>query len=56
MALNQLNAWKVAVDIPSGVNGDTGAELGVAFHADLTVTFAFSESRPLPVSGQEICR
>ena len=31
MALNQLNAWKVAVDIPSGVNGDTGAELGIAF-------------------------
>ena len=31
MALNQLNAWKVAVDIPSGVNGDTGAELGILF-------------------------
>ena len=44
MALNQLNAWKVAVDIPSGVNGDTGAELGVAFHADLTVTFAFRKA------------
>ena len=44
MALNQLNAWKVAVDIPSGVNGDTGAELGIAFHADLTVTFAFRKA------------
>ena len=44
MALNQLNAWKVAVDIPSGVNGDTGTELGIAFHADLTVTFAFRKA------------
>ncbi len=34
----------MAVDIPSGVNGDTGAELGIAFHADLTVTFAFRKA------------
>ena len=43
-ALNQMHAWKVAVDIPSGVNGDTGAELGIAFRADLTVTFAFRKA------------
>ena len=43
-ALNQIDAWKVAVDIPSGVNGDTGAELGIAFRADLTVTFAFRKA------------
>lgn len=43
-ALNQMDAWKVAVDIPSGVNGDTGAELGIAFRADLTVTFAFRKA------------
>ncbi|MDD3446529.1 MAG: NAD(P)H-hydrate dehydratase [Zavarzinia sp.] len=29
----------VAVDLPSGVNGDSGAVLGAAFTADLTVTF-----------------
>lgn len=39
--MNQANAWKVAVDIPSGVDGDTGRELGIAFWADLTVTFAY---------------
>lgn len=39
--MNQTGAWKVAVDIPSGVNGDTGMEMGTAFHADLTVTFGF---------------
>ena len=36
-----MTAWKVAVDIPSGVNGDTGAVMGAAFEADLTVTFGF---------------
>lgn len=55
MALNQLNAWKVAVDIPSGVNGDTGAELGIAFHADLTVTFAFRKAAFACIRA-EICR
>ena len=43
-ALNQMDAWKVAVDIPSGVNGDTGEELGIAFRANLTVTFAFRKA------------
>lgn len=32
-------APRVALDIPSGVCADTGAELGTAFAADLTVTF-----------------
>ena len=39
--LNQASAYKVAVDIPSGIDADTGFEKGVAFRADLTVTFAF---------------
>lgn len=30
---------KLCVDIPSGLHGDTGAVLGVACHADVTVTF-----------------
>ena len=42
--LNEMPGWKVAVDLPSGVDGDTGAELGIAFHADLTVTFAFCKA------------
>lgn len=37
--LNSLNAVKIAVDIPSGVEADTGKVLGAAFCADLTVTF-----------------
>lgn len=42
--MNQSDAWKVAVDIPSGVDGDTGRELGIAFRADLTVTFAYRKA------------
>ena len=40
-SMNRQDAYKVAVDIPSGIHGDTGAVLGIAFMADLTVTFAY---------------
>ena len=39
--MNETDAKKVAVDIPSGLDGSTGRVLGTAFCADLTVTFAF---------------
>lgn len=39
--MNSARAWKAAVDIPSGIDGDTGKELGIAFWADVTVTFAY---------------
>ncbi|MBQ4537025.1 MAG: NAD(P)H-hydrate dehydratase [Lachnospiraceae bacterium] len=38
---NAQNALKVAVDMPSGIDTDTGAVLGCAFKADVTVTFGF---------------
>ena len=41
--MNSARAKKIAVDIPSGVNGDTGLEMGIAFSADLTVTFAYAK-------------
>lgn len=37
--INSSEALKVAVDIPSGVNPDTGEVSGLAVHADATVTF-----------------
>lgn len=38
-AMNECPAKKFAVDIPSGICADTGTVLGIAFHADDTVTF-----------------
>ena len=37
--INLSDAYKVAVDIPSGVDGDTGCVHGTAVWADRTVTF-----------------
>ena len=36
---NATDALRVAVDIPSGIEPDTGRVRGVAFLADVTVTF-----------------
>lgn len=41
--MNQIRAYKVAVDIASGISVNTGQILGKAFRADLTVTFAFAK-------------
>lgn len=38
---NALTAYKLAVDIPSGICANTGKVFGCAFYADCTVTFAF---------------
>ncbi|MEG0721250.1 MAG: NAD(P)H-hydrate dehydratase [Lachnospiraceae bacterium] len=40
VSLNKMSGVKVAVDIPSGISATTGQVLGVAFLADMTVTFA----------------
>lgn len=39
--INEAQAWKVSVDMPSGIHTDTGAVLGDAVKADVTVTFAY---------------
>ncbi len=38
-AVDASGAWRVAVDLPSGVDADTGRVEGAAFTADVTVTF-----------------
>ncbi len=38
-ACNQAPVYKVALDIPSGISGDTGEVLGIALQADKTLSF-----------------
>jgi len=38
-AINRSRGFKVAVDVPTGVNSDTGEVLGDVVHANLTITF-----------------
>ncbi len=45
----------VAVDIPSGVNSETGAILGVAVRADLTITFGLPKVGLYCYPGRTCC-
>ena len=49
--LNNMSGYKLAVDIPSGVNADNGQILGCAFQADRTVTFAYEKEGLLLYPG-----
>ena len=53
--LNQSGLPVLAVDIPSGLNADSGARLGVAVRADLTVTFIALKLGLLTGVGPELC-
>lgn len=53
--LNHMKGFKVAVDIPSGINSDDGSVLGCAFQAGLTVTFAFRKWGHLLYPGKDFC-
>lgn len=41
--MNQMKGTKIAVDIASGVSSDNGNVLGIAFEADMTITFAYEK-------------
>ncbi len=53
--MNRLDAYKVAVDMPSGVSSDDGTVYEYAFEADLTVTFAYQKIGQLFYPGCEKC-
>ncbi len=53
--LNRLHSYRIAIDIPSGVNATTGQIMGTAFRADRTVTFGFHKIGQLLYPGAEYC-
>lgn len=53
--MNEARCKKVAVDIPSGINADTGEVMGVAFRANLTVTFAAAKRGHVYYPGVKYC-
>lgn len=53
-SVNQMTGEKVAVDLPSGIHDTTGAQMGIAFCADLTVAIAFPK-RGLFLQGGNVC-
>ena len=53
-SVNQMTGEKVAVDLPSGIHDTTGAQMGIAFCADLTVAIAFPK-RGLFLQEGNVC-
>lgn len=51
--VNALEGFKMALDIPSGVDADNGQLWGEAFQADLTVTFGFEKRGLFLYPGKE---
>ena len=54
-AINHTGGSVVAVDIASGVNSDSGAVMGAAVRAALTVTFGFAKFGHVSYPGAELC-
>lgn len=53
--INQTPAIRIAIDIPSGLNADTGIAQPVAVNADLTVTFIAAKVGLCLVDGPDYC-
>ena len=59
--INQSKAYKIAIDIPSGIHSDTGHVMGIACRVDLTITFEYKKRGLLlfpgsDYSGEVVCK
>ena len=53
--INSSSAYKLAVDIPSGLDATTGAVLGCCVRADKTVTFMHKKRGMTKAKGPKLC-
>jgi len=53
--INAGNKTVFSVDIPSGVNGDTGKIMGAGINADYTVTYGLPKRGTMLYPGYELC-
>lgn len=53
-ALNGARARRLALDVPSGLDSNTGAVLGIAVRADVTVTFGHMKLGLATATGAEL--
>lgn len=52
---NNSTAFKIAIDVPSGINCDDGTVKGICFKADFTVSLAFYKTGMLSYPAREYC-
>lgn len=53
--INQAGAPVLSVDLPSGMDADTGEALGAAVKADSTITFVAPKKGMVKLAGRKLC-